>query len=229
MNESARLPRTNVSIGKFRWRLVSASFPYRLIGKPRPLSGGYRQAIGHSLSMVPSSLNRHDLPVLLSYKSVGLDEKMKKSGFLSFMVALFIATLIESAWTQNRSITDQLLGTWMFVSVISEADDGNKSEPFGSNPKGMIMFSTEGHFSLFQSKAEIPRMPLTTSSTKATSEEAVAICFAGTIAYYGTYSVSEPDNSILVKVNASTFANGSGRASTEKNYYIADRRWAAVH
>ena len=130
---------------------------------------------------------------------------MKKSGFLSFMVALFIATPIESAWTQNKSITDQLVGTWMLVSVISEAEDGNKSEPFGSNPKGMIMFSTEGHFSLFQSKAEIPRIAAY-DRAKATPEEAVAIV-AGTIAYYGTYSVSEPDNSILVKVNASTFAN----------------------
>ena len=139
---------------------------------------------------------------------------MKKSGFVSFMVALFIATLIESAWTQNRSITDQLLGTWMLVSVISEADDGNKSEPFGSNPKGMIMFSSEGHFSLFQSKAEIPGIAAN-DRAKATPEEARAIV-ASAIAYYGTYSVSEADKTILVKVNASTFANVAGGAEQKR-------------
>lgn len=100
---------------------------------------------------------------------------------------------------------DQLVGTWALVNVISEADDGNKTEPFGSSPKGMIMFSSEGHFSLFQSKTEIPKIAAN-DRAKATPEEALAIVTSA-IAYYGTYSVSEADQTILVKVNASTFAN----------------------
>ena len=67
------------------------------------------------------------------------------------------------------------------------------------------MFSSEGHFALFQSKTAIPRIAAN-DRAKATPEEALAIV-ASAIAYYGTYSVSEADKTILVKVNASTFAN----------------------
>jgi hypothetical protein len=139
--------------------------------------------------------------------------KMRQTGSNAiFMATLFLTTPIEIAWAQKAK--DQLVGTWALVSVISEADDGNKTEPFGSDPKGMIMFSSEGHFSLFQSKAEIPRIAAN-DRAKATPEEARAIV-ASAIAYYGTYSVSEADKTILVKVNASTFANVAGGAEQKR-------------
>jgi hypothetical protein len=122
--------------------------------------------------------------------------------------SLFFAAQCGTAGAQQIAIRDQLVGTWELVSVTSEADDGKKGEPFGPNPKGIIIFTNGGHFSLFQSKAEIPRIAAN-DRAKATPEEALAIV-ASSIAYYGTYTVSEVDKTILVKVNVSTFANVAG-------------------
>ena len=131
-----------------------------------------------------------------------------------FMVTLFLMSPFETAWAQKNAIKDQLVGTWALVSVISEARDGDTMEPFGTNPKGMIMFSSEGHFTLFQSKTAIPKIA-SNNRDKATPEEALAIV-ASTIAYYGTYSVSEADKTILVRVNASTFANVADGAEQKR-------------
>jgi hypothetical protein len=79
------------------------------------------------------------------------------------------------------------------------------SEPFGSNPKETLIFSEDGHFALFQSRAKLPKIEAN-DRFKATAEEAKAI-LQGSIAYYRTYSVSEADKVIYVKLEASTFPN----------------------
>lgn len=90
-------------------------------------------------------------------------------------------------------------------SVINEAADGSKTEGFGPNPKGVIIFAADGYFSLLQSRAEIPKIAAN-DRAKATPEEAAAIV-GGAIAYYGTYAVNESDKVISVKLQASTYAN----------------------
>jgi hypothetical protein len=109
------------------------------------------------------------------------------------------------ATAQQASIKDQLVGAWILVSVVNEAADGSKTEGFGSNPKGVIIFANEGYFSLLQSRADIPKIAAS-DRAKATAEEATAIVGA-TIAYYGTYSVNETDKTLAVKLQASTYAN----------------------
>jgi hypothetical protein len=90
------------------------------------------------------------------------------------------------------------------VSVTSEADDGKKGQPFGPSPKGVVIFSNDGHFSLFQSRAEIPKIAAN-DRAKATAEEAQGIV-ASSIAYYGTYSIDE-SKMMVVNLAASTYAN----------------------
>src|SRR4051812_28636267 len=106
---------------------------------------------------------------------------------------------------QQSPIRDGILGAWTLVSVESVRDDGGKAEPFGANPKGIIIFSPDGHFSLFQSRADVPKLAAN-DRAKATPEEAMAV-IASTIAYYGTYSVYEAEKAFSVRLEASTFAN----------------------
>ncbi len=84
-------------------------------------------------------------------------------------------------------------------------DDGKTGEPFGPSPKGVIIFSNNGHFSLFQSRAEIPKIAAN-NRAKATPEEAQSIV-ASSIAYYGTYSIDETTKVMSVNLAASTYAN----------------------
>jgi hypothetical protein len=98
-----------------------------------------------------------------------------------------------------------ILGAWTLVSVEGVRDDGTKSEPFGPKPKGIIIFSPGGYFSLFQSRADVPKLAAS-DREKATPEEAKAV-IAAAIAYYGTYSVNEADKALSVRLEASTYAN----------------------
>ena len=80
-----------------------------------------------------------------------------------------------------------------------------KGEPFGPYPKCMIIFSSDGNFSLFQSRAEVPKIAAN-DRAKATPEEAQSI-IASSIAYYGTYSIDEQTKIMVVSLAASTYAN----------------------
>jgi hypothetical protein len=113
--------------------------------------------------------------------------------------------LSGAAFAEQKSAKEQIVGAWTLVSVTSETDDGKKAEPFGSSPKGMIIFTNDGHFSLFQSRAEIPKIAAN-DRAKATPEEAQGIV-ASSIAYYGTYAIDEKAGVMSVNLATSTYAN----------------------
>src|SRR3982750_4921159 len=123
-----------------------------------------------------------------------------------FLATLAVGCLLSgTAFGQQKSAKDAIVGAWSLVSVTSEMDDGKKGEPFGPSPKGVIIFSNDGHFSLFQSRAEIPKIAAN-DRAKATPEEAQAIV-ASSIAYYGTYAIDEATKVMTVNLATSTFAN----------------------
>src|SRR4051812_28679734 len=122
-----------------------------------------------------------------------------------FLLALAFGLALSGPAFAQKTMKEQIVGAWMLVSVTSATDDGKQGEPFGPSPKGTIIFSNDGHFSLFQSRAEIPKIAAN-DRAKATSEEAQAIV-ASTIAYYGSYSIDENSKVMSVELEASTFAN----------------------
>src|SRR3954467_9202915 len=109
------------------------------------------------------------------------------------------------ALAQHELAKERIMGAWTLVSVTSETDEGNKGEPFGPSPKGVIIFSSDGHFSLFQSRPEIPLIAAN-DRAKATPEEALGIV-ASSIAYYGTYAIDEKAGVMSVNLATSTYAN----------------------
>jgi hypothetical protein len=123
----------------------------------------------------------------------------------AFLAVGLSLALSGVAFAQQKSAKEQIVGAWALVSVLSEMDDGRKGEPFGPSPKGVIIFSGDGHFSLFQSRAEIPKIAAN-DRAKATPEEAQTIV-ASSIAYYGTYSIDENTKVMSVNLAASTYAN----------------------
>jgi hypothetical protein len=123
-------------------------------------------------------------------------------------ILVILACIIGPANAEQRPIKDEIVGAWSLVAVTAELANGTSAEPFGGNPKGTIIFTPDGHFALFQSRNELPKIA-SNDRTKATAEEAAAIV-GGAIAYYGTYSVNEAEKSLSVVLEGSTFANFLG-------------------
>lgn len=113
--------------------------------------------------------------------------------------------LSATAHAQTSPLKDRLVGAWILAAVIGERADGSRFEPFGAEPKGIMIFTGDGHFSLFQSSGKVPGIAAN-DRAKATPDEAIAIVREA-IAYYGTYAVNENDKSLSVRLAGSTFAN----------------------
>ena len=127
---------------------------------------------------------------------------------LSAVAAFGLALLPGSAASQQKSLKDQLLGTWNIVSWERTAPDGSKVHAFGTNPKGVNVFSADGRFFLFYARADLPKLA-SSDRTKATPQEAQAL-YTGTIAYHGTYTVDEASKTLTYRIETTTFPNQLG-------------------
>ena len=127
------------------------------------------------------------------------------------IVALCLAGAATGALAQQPATTlkQQLVGAWTFVGTEANLPDGKKSLPFGSNPKGINIFTEDGHFAQIQIADGIPKVA-SNSRVTGTAEENKAI-IQGSIALFGTYTVDEAAKMIIYKVESSTFPNWIGQ------------------
>ena len=71
-----------------------------------------------------------------------------------------------------------------------------------------MTFNPNGRFSVIITRSDVPKFA-TNSRDAGTSEENKAVV-QGSIAYFGTYSVSEADNVIKYHIDGSTYPNWQG-------------------
>jgi hypothetical protein len=129
---------------------------------------------------------------------------------LSAIAALGLALLPGSAVAQQKTLKEQLVGTWLIVSNTTPRPDGTKSDTFGPNPKGAVTYESNGRFSFMIMSSSLPKFASNNRAT-GTADENKAIS-QGSISYYGAYSVNEADKSLTLEIEGSTFPNWTGTA-----------------
>jgi hypothetical protein len=122
--------------------------------------------------------------------------------------AFALTMLAGDATAQQKSLKDQLVGTWTAVSTVQTRPDGSKVEPFTNNPKGVFMFAADGHFAFVVLRPDLPKLA-SNDRLKPTADEAMAIAL-GTIAYFGTYTVDEASKTLNLKMDGTTLVNQLG-------------------
>jgi len=127
---------------------------------------------------------------------------------LSAVAAVTIAMLPDSTTAQQKSIKDQLVGAWTFVSAFDFYPDGRKDDRWEANPKGVFIFDATGHYAFFISRADLPKIA-GNSPFKATAEESQAI-MRGLGASFGTYTVNEAEKILITRVEGGIFPNQIG-------------------
>jgi hypothetical protein len=103
--------------------------------------------------------------------------------------------------------TPSIVGVWTLVSVTVDRD-GNKSQPFGPNPKGLLIFERDGHFSLVAMRNDLPKVASNNRMTGTPSENREIV--RGSTAYFGTYTASDADRMFTLHVDGATFPNWVG-------------------
>ena len=76
---------------------------------------------------------------------------------LSAITALGLAMVSGAAMAQQKSLKEQLLGSWTLVSNDNVAPDGTKRQILGPNPKGMLILAADGNYTQFQLNPNRPK------------------------------------------------------------------------
>ena len=127
----------------------------------------------------------------------------------SVLMALGVALLPSNVVGQQKSIKEQLVGTWTFVSSTTKLPDG--SPAWGTNPKGLLIFTENGYFSSQIVRSDLPKFA-SNNRAQGTPEENKAVV-QGSISTFGTYTVDETKKTYTLKFEGSSFPN---RAETEQ-------------
>ena len=125
---------------------------------------------------------------------------------LPIILAFGYAFQPSAALSQQKSLKEQIVGSWTLVSAVDTSADGSKTNPWGANPKGTYMFSADGRFTQMLLHTDLPKIDNRMSGTP---EQNKAIA-QGVIAMYGSYTVDEASKTINVKFEGSSFAKFNG-------------------
>ena len=130
------------------------------------------------------------------------------------LLCLAASLSASDSLAQQKSLKEQLVGTWTLVSSDQVLPDGRKLKQFGTNPKGINVFDTNGRFFLMIASADNSQIA-SRDTSKTNTEDAGLI--VESIAYYGTYTVNEAERVAILHLEASTFPNQIG---TDQNRSI---------
>ena len=130
------------------------------------------------------------------------------SAVITASVSIFLAFLLTGEAVAQTA--KDLLGTWLIVSVAIERD-GKKTDLYGPNPQGQVIFDASGHFSFIITRPDVSKFA-SNSREQGTTEENQSVV-RGSLAYFGTYSVNETDQVLNLQIEGSTFPNYKGTAT----------------
>ena len=123
------------------------------------------------------------------------------------IVTLAIATLIIGVVWAGAAIAEtakDFIGTWTLVSATIE-QGGSKSDTFGPNAKGVLVFDADGRYVITFIGANLPKFA-SNNRMSGTADENKAVV-AGSLAHFGTYTVNDADKSFTFRVENATFPN----------------------
>jgi hypothetical protein len=109
---------------------------------------------------------------------------------------------------QQKSLKDQLVGSWAFVSAIDTRPDGTKNDRWGSNPRGTLMFDANGRYVQIISRSDIPKFAAN-KPDQGTADENKAVV-TGMVVSFGTYTVNEADKTLTTRVEGNMYPNAAG-------------------
>ena len=138
---------------------------------------------------------------------------MNRRHILSFPVimALGLALSPGSALSQQKSLKEQLTGTWAVVSNDNVAPDGTKRQLYGPNPKGILVLAANGQYAQIIVRSDRPNFKAN-NRQQGTPEENAAVVH-GTTAQLGTWSVDEGSKTLNVHIEGGMFPNQAGTDS----------------
>ena len=134
----------------------------------------------------------------------------RRAALAAIPASLLLASLALSAGDAFAQSAKSLVGSWTLVSNDSVDASGKKAPIFGTNPRGSLIFTADGRYSLSIAQSSLPKFA-SNSRIKGTAEENKAVV-SGMISHFGKYTVDEKAKTFTFNVEACTFPNWDGTA-----------------
>jgi hypothetical protein len=119
------------------------------------------------------------------------------------LLSVILMLCARPAVAQEDQLKHDLVGPWKIISSTSQRDDG--STTWGPNPKGLLIFTDNGRFSLQIMRSDRPKYKSGTRVRASLIENQATT--RGTLSFFGTYTVSEPDHTVTFHIDSSTYPN----------------------
>ena len=125
------------------------------------------------------------------------------------MAGLIVLTgLAGASGCQAATLAGELVGTWTVTEAATHEANGNTTYPYGKSPKGILLFTADGHFVQMLTTGDVPKFASNNRTTGTPAEYQAVV--QKTNAFFGTYSVDEAKKEITYKIESSTFPNWEG-------------------
>jgi hypothetical protein len=130
---------------------------------------------------------------------------MNRRSILNFsaMTALGLALLPGSGVAQQKSLKDQLVGTWTLVSC-------DIKQPYCVNPTGTLMLDAGGRYAQLIAARGRPKAASGAANRADVKPEEYKAVAQGLLANFGTWSVNESDKTVANHVEGALFPNVEG-------------------
>jgi hypothetical protein len=127
---------------------------------------------------------------------------------ISAMTVLGLAFVSSAAIAQQKSLKEQIVGSWTYASADTVRRDGSRVPTWGPNPAGLWMFGSDGRFMSLTGRAGVPRFASNSRTTGTPEENKAAV--QGSIATFGRYTINEAQHTVTLNIEYSSYPNWTG-------------------
>jgi Lipocalin-like domain len=117
----------------------------------------------------------------------------RRLGTFAAIGILGITALAGSVGAQQKSLKEQLVGTWTLVSLSEVYPDGRRDNPWGPALKGFVNFDSSGKYVLTFVGADLP-------NPKGKPQESDRMV----VSHFGTYAVDESAKTVTYTAERAT-------------------------
>jgi hypothetical protein len=129
---------------------------------------------------------------------------MKRHVVWFFAMALMsLPAFPNASVAQGKSLKEQLVGTWIYVSSTGKRDDGSAVDR--PDARGAVTYTADGRFHFITVRTAVPKYA-SNDPARPSPEEAMAVA-SGVVAYTGTYTVDESTKTAQLNIETSSVPN----------------------
>jgi Lipocalin-like domain len=139
---------------------------------------------------------------------------------ISVMTAMGLALVPSSAVSQQKSLKEQIVGSWTYASADTVRPDGSRVPTWGPNPAGLWMFGSDGRYISLTGRTGVPRFTSNSRTTGTQEENKAAV--QGSIAQFGRYTINEAEHTLTLNIEYSSYPNWTGTQQTRPFTIVGD-------